>query len=144
MMSFTKMKAAYKSGHLLDLKMPNSKALRDFTAKNCFAYGGWLKDVGRRVRRGWSFRYGYDQVDHTGKMTVGDTYRETTLGWSFLAFHIRRFPELWWTLADPGRWWGRRPEAAPGDEGGDPRDNIDKWRRPEVQPGDEYDGGKYR
>jgi len=162
--SFTTMRAAYKAGHLLDMEMPNGRALRNCTASDCLAFGGWLKDVGLRVRRGWSFRYGTDQVDRTGKMTVGDTYNETMLGLSFLAFHIREFPELWWTLADLGKWWKRpeaapcdeggdprddvdkwkRPEAAPGDEGGDPRDNIDKWKRPEVPPGDEFHGGKYR
>jgi hypothetical protein len=102
--SFTDFMAAYKSGHLLDLEMPNGRALRDCTADDCFAYGGWLEKVGRRVRHGWSA--GNDQVDHTGRMTVGDTYKEVALQWQFLAFHVL---ELQWAPAHPSN-------VDPGDE----------------------------
>jgi hypothetical protein len=74
--TFKDFRAAYNAGHLLDLEMPNGRALRDCTADDCFAYGGWLKDVGWRVRHGWRFRHGNgdDQIYHAGKMTVGDAY----------------------------------------------------------------------
>jgi hypothetical protein len=35
--TFTHFRTAYKAGHLLDLEMPNRRALRDFTANECFA-----------------------------------------------------------------------------------------------------------
>jgi hypothetical protein len=110
--TFKDFRAAYEAGRLLDLEI-NGRALRTFTADDCYAFGGWLKDVGWRVRHGWSFRHGNDQVDDTGSMTVGDTYNETTLGWSFLVSHAL---DLNWAKADPSE---------------------------NVQPGDEFDGTQW-
>jgi hypothetical protein len=60
--------AAYNAGHLLDL-------VRDFTADDCYAHGGWLKPVGWWID------------DHTGQRKIGDIYNETFLEWHFFAFH---------------------------------------------------------
>jgi hypothetical protein len=99
--SFTKLYAAWKSGHLLDLEMPDGRALRNYTADDCLAYGEWLTGVGQRVRRGWG-----DGDDYFVGKTVGEVYDETTLRWWVLAFHERDLQSA--PLRD------ERP--APGDE----------------------------
>jgi hypothetical protein len=93
--SFKKARAAYEGWHLLDLEMPNGRALRDFTADDCYAYGGWLKPVGWWID------------DHTGQRKIGDVYNETFLGWHFFAFHSL---DLRWAKADPNE------NVQPGDE----------------------------
>jgi hypothetical protein len=100
-LSFAKMKAAYKAGHLLDLEMPNGRALRDCTADDCFAArDNWLKEVGVKVHNGWS-----NNPDRTGNRKVSEVYNETTLGWHFFAFHYKG--KLQWAGPNP---------VDPGDE----------------------------
>ncbi|XIA62195.1 hypothetical protein ACFIOY_21375 [Bradyrhizobium sp. TZ2] len=93
--SFKDFITAYKSGHLLDLVMPNGRALRDCTVEDCFAYGGWLEEVGWQVHH-----LETTKLNSIGK--VGDAYNEVWLGWQFLAFRVR---DLQWAPArevDPG------------------------------------------
>ena len=98
---FQKQRAAWKAGQLLDVEMPNSRVLRDYTAPECYRAKGWLKSVGYRIRRGWSG----DSTDYYSGKTVGDTFSEALLGMFFAAF-LRR--ELDWApLRDPPQ---------PGDE----------------------------
>jgi hypothetical protein len=109
--TFTNFMAAYEAKRLLDLKMPDGRELRDFTADDCIAHSGqrdcgWLKHVGRRVRLGW----GKGKQTRSGKVDrkrkVGGTFTEEELGWYFMAFHKQDVE--WANFRD------ERP--APGDE----------------------------
>lgn len=105
--SFKVTKGAYEACHLLDLKMPDGRALRTYTAKDCLAHGGWLTDVGQRVRRGWEDTCGDPNIMWTAnRRTIGEVYKETELGWAFLSFH---WLDYQWSKVDPSN-------NAPGDD----------------------------
>lgn len=116
--SFPKMKAAYDAGRLLDLEMPDGRALRSFTTDDCYNHAGWLRPVSWRISRGWIGRRSGRNLDRTGKRTVADVYSENILGLSFLAFHTTRARQ-----AEVDQMWAnfRNDRPAPGDEynGGD-------------------------
>jgi len=104
--SFAKQNHAYLAGRLLNLKMPDGRKLSDWTAADCDAAGGWLKAVGRRIRRGWA-----DAGDgFYDSKTVGETFDEAALGLSFLMSHALQLA-YWWLLERSGP-----DKVQPGDE----------------------------
>jgi hypothetical protein len=98
--SFTKKRwAAWKAERLLDLEMSDGRALRAYTANECYAAGDWPRTLSRRVRDGWGRRGGRP-------LTVGDVYSESMLRLAFGAFYRQEIE-----LAD---FHNERP--VPGDE----------------------------
>jgi hypothetical protein len=93
----SRLKAAYEGKRLLDVLI-NNHLFRKCTANDLIPHGDWLKKIGVKILR--------------GHRKVGDVFNETTLGWSFMLYHMTiselREAVMWSLLCDS--------KPAPGDE----------------------------